>query len=106
MTNDTDAQGVGNDASSATGWDRDGFWYPTLDSKGLLLGLFLILFVLHFSELLGLYDDPSLLFGWLPINFGYHAFMAIVHATFFYLLYLNWPTIPDVMQPGDPGGEE
>lgn len=73
------------------GWDRDAFWYPTLDRRGGLLGLAVILFVLHFDGLFGFYSSSTLLLGWLPINLGYHIFMGVVHIGFMYLLYLNWP---------------
>lgn len=88
------------------GWDRDAFWYPTLDRRGGLLGLAVVLFVLHFDELFGVYANSTLLFGWLPINLGYHIFMGVLHVGFMYLLYLNWPSADLPESEGEPTERE
>lgn len=74
-----------------SGWDRNAFWYPTLDKRGGLLFLFVALFVLHFNELFGLHASDSLIAGWIPVNLGYYLVMGVLHLGFMILLYYNWP---------------
>lgn len=84
------------------GWDKGAFWYPTLDRRGALLGLFAILLVLHFDELFGFAASSTLLGGWLPITFGYHIAINVLHVAFMVLIYLNWPDPADkeIERPG------
>lgn len=84
------------------GWDKGAFWYPTLDRRGALLGLFAVLLLLHFDELFGFATSSTLLGGWLPITFGYHILINVLHVGFMVLIYLNWPdpTDKDIERPG------
>lgn len=96
MSLDTDTH------DAPTGWDTGAFWYPTLDRRGALLAVFLLLLVLHFDELFGIAGSSTLVFGWWPATMAYHAGVNVLHVAFMVLLYLNWPdpTDEDVTRPG------
>lgn len=89
-----------------SGWDTDAFWYPTLDKRGALLALAIVLFALHFDELFGLASNSTLLFGWLPIEMGYQILQGVLHVGFMYLLYLNWPSPSAEVVSEEPEVEE
>lgn len=101
MSSDTDAHV--DDDPALQGWDTGAFWYPTLDRRGALLGLFLLLLVLHFDEIFGLASSQTLVFGWWPITMVYHVGINVLHVAFMVLLYLNWPDPgdEDINRPGD-----
>lgn len=87
----------GNDAGEPAlkGWDKNAFWYPTLDRSGALLAVFLLLLVLHFNELFGLSASSTLVFGWWPINMAYYVGLNVLHVAFLVLIYFNWPDPTD-----------
>lgn len=91
---------------STSGWDKDAFWYPTLDKRGALLALAIVLFILHFDELFGLHTSKVLVFGWLPIEMAYQIFQGFLHVGFMYLLYLNWPSPTAELGGDEPEIEE
>ena len=97
-----DNQKHGSDAQSLKGWDKGAFWYPTLDKRGALLAVFLLLLVLHFDEIFGLAGSSMLVGGWWPITMVYHVGINVLHVAFMVLLYLNWPMPKDkdLDQPG------
>lgn len=90
------------------GWDKGAFWYPTLDRRGALLGLFFVLVVLHFNEIFGLHTSTDLVFGWLPVNMAYYVGTNVLHVLFLVLIYLNWPdpADEDIDRPGVVGGDD
>lgn len=92
----------GSGGQSLKGWDKGAFWYPTLDKRGALLAVFLILLVLHFNELFGIAASQGLVFGWWPLNMAYYVGLNVVHVAFMVLIYLNWPDPKDkdIDQPG------
>ena len=100
MSGDTDAHTGGDQALK--GWDKGAFWYPTLDRRGALLGLFLLILVLHFDEIFGIASSQTLVFGWWPITMAYHVGINLLHVAFMVLIYLNWPdpTDEDIERPG------
>lgn len=91
------------------GWDKGAFWYPTLDRRGALLGLFVVLLVLHFDEIFGFAASQALVGDWLPVTFAYHVGINVLHVAFMVLIYLNWPdpADKDIERPGvvDPEAE-
>ena len=99
MPDDNNQHGTGE---QLTGWDKGAFWYPTLDRRGALLAVFLLLLVLHFDEIFGLAGSSTLVFGWWPITMVYHVGINVLHVGFLVLLYLNWPDPKDedIEQPG------
>lgn len=108
MSSGSGTHGAESNKSALKGWDTDAFWYPSLDRQGALLGLFLVLVVLHFDELFGFAASSTLLGGWLPITFGYHIFLNVLHVGFMVLIYLNWPdpTDKDIDRPGTRAADE
>ena len=84
------------------GWDKGAFWYPTLDKRGALLAVFLLLLVLHFDEIFGFAGSSTLIGGWWPITMAYHVGLNVLHVAFMVLLYYNWPdpADKDLDQPG------
>ena len=84
------------------GWDKGAFWYPTLDRRGALLAVFLLLLVLHFDEIFGFASSSTLVFGWWPITMAYHVGINVLHVAFMVLIYLNWPDPKDedIDRPG------
>jgi len=74
-----------------TGWDTSAFWVPSLDFQGALLLVTILLVILHMDEIFGLHSSASLIFGWLPVNFGYHFIISLLHVLFLLLLYHQWP---------------
>ena len=107
MSNGSGTHGSEQSDTPLKGWDKDAFWYPTLDRRGALLGLFLLLLVLHFDEIFGFAASSALIGGWLPVTFGYHIFINVLHVGFMLLIYLNWPdpTDKDIDRPGVVEGE-
>lgn len=101
MSTGTDEQGGESTDPRLKGWDKGAFWYPTLDRRGALLGVFLLLLVLHFNELFGLSTSTALVFGWLPVNMAYYIGLNVLHVAFLVLLYYNWPDPKDedVLEP-------
>jgi len=100
-THDGSEDSGGTDAS-LKGWDKGAFWYPTLDRRGALLGLFFVLLLLHFDEIFGIAGSTALVFDWLPATMAYHIGINVLHVAFMVLIYLNWPepTDKDLDQPG------
>ena len=108
MSSGSGTHDVEANSSSLEGWDTGAFWYPTLDRRGALLGLFVILLVLHFGEIFGFATSTTLVGGWLPITFAYHIFTNVLHVAFMVLIYLNWPdpTDKDIDRPGAVEADE
>ena len=100
MADDNQAHGDGQ--QSLKGWDKGAFWYPTLDKRGALLAVFLLLIILHFDGLWGIASSSYLVFGWWPITMAYHVGVNVLHVAFMVLIYLNWPdpADKDIDQPG------
>jgi hypothetical protein len=106
MSGDTETHTGGDGALK--GWDKGAFWYPTLDKRGALLAVFLLLLVLHFDEIFGLASSQTLVFGWWPITMAYHVGINVLHVAFMVLIYLNWPDPKDedVDRPGVRAADE
>lgn len=104
MATGTDEHETGSKEEALKGWDTDAFWYPTLDKRGALLAVFLLLLVLHFDEIFGIAGSSTLVFGWWPITMVYHVGINVLHVAFMVLLYLNWPhpKDEDIAQPAVP----
>ncbi len=77
---------------------------PSGDGRGLLLAVFLLLFVLHFDELFGLHTSRALVMGTVPVNYVYHMVQGALHVGFLYLLYRQWPDPPDHVLEADTDG--
>lgn len=107
MSTGTDEHGTSSPDDALKGWDKGAFWYPTLDKRGALLVVFLLLLVLHFDEIFGIAGSSTLVFGWWPITMVYHVGVNVLHVAFMVLLYLNWPdpTDEDIVQPSVPPAE-
>lgn len=101
MSTGNEERGDGTGEQALKGWDTGAFWYPTLDRRGALLGVFLLLMVLHFNELFGLSASQALVFGWWPINMAYYVGLNVLHVAFLVLMYYNWPDPKDedVLEP-------
>lgn len=92
MTDDRPPEPTADDSSSLTGRrDSTAFWVPGVDRQTLLLVGAVLLAGLHVDELVGLHSDGTLLFGWLPVHFGYHLGLSLVHVGFLLVVYYSWP---------------
>ena len=90
MVNDNQSQSGGTD-ERLKGWDTDAFWFPTLDRRGALLGVFVVLIALHFDSMWGFAGSRQLVAGWLPVTFAYHVALGVLYVAFMVLIYVNWP---------------
>lgn len=69
-------------------------------ARKLVYAALLALFVLH--QDFWFWDDPTLLFGFLPIGLAYHAFYSLVAAGVWYLaLRYAWPKDAEAFARGE-----
>ncbi len=72
----------------------DSFWTPKSPVRAALLVSVLTMVVLHQSELFGLMDAQTLLFGWLPIQIAYDIAFLLVGVVILSVMYVVAPEPP------------
>lgn len=77
-----------------------GFWLPTNGKRAGLLLLVVAMVVLRQSELVGLMNSTTLVFGWIPMQLAYDIAFGLVSALIVYAIYRAAPEPPDVT-PGE-----
>lgn len=74
---------------------KGSFWYPDSGKSIIVLALIGIMIVFHHSELVGLYDSTTLLFGWLPAQIAYDMAFNLAGFGILVLMYYLAPTPPE-----------
>ncbi len=72
----------------------DSFWTPKTPVRAALLGSVLAMIVLHQSELLGLMNAQTLLFGWLPLQIAYDIAFLLIGVVILSVMYVVAPEPP------------
>lgn len=72
----------------------DSFWTPKTPVRAALLASVLAMIVLHQSELLGLMDSQTLVFGWLPMQVAYDIAFLLVGVVILSVMYVVAPEPP------------
>ncbi len=74
---------------------KGSFWYPNSWKHATLFAAVCAMVILHQSELLGLYDSTTILFGWLPAQIVYDMAFTIVGFGILIVMYYLAPTEPE-----------
>lgn len=81
---------------------RGSIWWPTDPKRAALALTIPLLFVLHQSELFGMMDATTLVFGWLPPQLAWDVGVTLVGVVVAYAFYTQVPE-PDVQAVGAEG---
>lgn len=73
---------------------KGSFWYPDSLRQVALLGAIGAMIVLHQSEVVGLYDSTTLLFGWIPAQIAYDMAFNLVGFLILAVMYVIAPKPP------------
>ncbi|MFD1647831.1 hypothetical protein [Haloarchaeobius litoreus] len=84
---------------------RESFWWPDEPRRALVLLVILAMVVLHQSEVVGIVDSDTLVFGWLPIQIAYDAMFNLFGVVVLYAMYRLAPEPPTGVF-GDGAGSE
>lgn len=74
---------------------KGSFWYPNSWKHAALFAAVCAMVVLHQSELVGLYDSTTILFGWLPAQIAYDMAFNVVGFGILIVMYYLAPTAPE-----------
>ncbi|WP_440991842.1 hypothetical protein [Haloarchaeobius baliensis] len=79
---------------------KESFWWPDEPRRGLVLLVILAMVILHQSEVVGIVDSTTLVFGWLPIQLAYDILFNLFGVVVLYAMYRLAPEPPtDVFEP-------
>lgn len=76
-----------------------GFWVPTDWKRGAMVLAIVALIVLRQSELVGLMDSTSLVFGWLPAQLAYSILIGVAATIIAIVMYFEAPDPPAEFDP-------
>lgn len=74
---------------------KGSLWYPNTGKQAALLVAVCAMVVLHHSELVGLYDSTTILFGWIPMQIAYDMAFNVIGFAILVVMYYLAPTAPD-----------